>query len=94
MPKSKAKFIILDVPKPRSLELEGRTAWALNTLLKAGGRGVTSSEHPAPRLSTYVVALRALGLNIETVREKHGGDFPGYHGRYVLLSYARKGSAA
>ena len=29
---------------------------------------------------------RKHGLAIETVHEKHRGDFPGRHGRYVLRS--------
>jgi hypothetical protein len=28
--------------------------------------------------------LRKLGLVIETIRERHAGEFPGEHARYVL----------
>jgi hypothetical protein len=64
---------------------KGRPAWALDRLLAAGARGVTPVDEPAgPRWSAYVADLRALGLPIETLREAHGGQFPGHHGRYVL----------
>jgi hypothetical protein len=55
---------------------------------------VTPIDEPGPRWSAYVFDLRALGVNIETVHEPHGGDYPGTHGRYVLHSIVRKGGAA
>lgn len=91
MPKKKSKFTVLNEHISRTLELEGRVAWALNALREAGERGVKPLEHPAPRWSAYVATLRALGIEIDTVREKHGGDFPGHHGRYVLRSKVMKG---
>ena len=64
----------------------GRFAWALDRLITAGDAGITSLTHPAPRLSHYVHILRRNGVTIETLDEKHAGDFPGVHGRYVLRS--------
>jgi hypothetical protein len=67
------------------LRVTGRAAWALLELLKAGLKGCTPIDCPAPRWSEYVRKLRHdYGLVIETVSEEHGGDFPGRHGRYVL----------
>jgi len=66
--------------------VSGRVQWALNELRKAGAKGITSIENPAPRLAAYVHTLRELGLEIETITEVHEGDFKGYHGRYFLRS--------
>lgn len=66
-------------------KLRGRYAWTLNALVEAGERGVTPIDRPAPRWSHYVDILRDReGLSIETIEEKHGGPFRGWHGRYVL----------
>ena len=63
----------------------GRDAWALIELERAGNRGCTPIDNPAPRWSSYVFNLRhGLGLNIETITERHKGPFPGTHARYVL----------
>jgi hypothetical protein len=68
-------------------EVKGRYAWTLGKLVDAGNKGVTPIERPAPRWSHYVDILRDReGLDIETVEEKHGGPFKGWHGRYVLHS--------
>jgi hypothetical protein len=73
---------------------KGRPAWALDRLLAAGARGVTPADEPAgPRWSAYVFNLRALGLEIETITEPHGGDYPGHHARYVLRARVQKGGA-
>ena len=64
----------------------GRDRWALEELRKAGAKGCTPINNPAPRWSAYVFNLRDLGVEIETVTESHEGDFPGHHGRYVLRS--------
>ena len=68
----------------RRLHLKGRLAWALNELVNAGSKGVTSLHNPGPRLSHYVMCLRRKGIHIDTIREKHGGPFPGEHGFYRL----------
>jgi hypothetical protein len=62
----------------------GRFAWTLAELVKAGDKGITSFENPAPRLSHYVHRLRRDGVAIETVEEKHSGPYSGTLGRYRL----------
>lgn len=69
--------------------ITGRNEWCLRELMKAGKRGCTSLSHPAPRWSAYVFCLRELGIDIETVREEHKGEFPGHHARYILRSNVR-----
>lgn len=72
---------------PRTITPTGREAWALRELIQAGARGCTPIDNPAPRWSAYIHDLRhEFGLYIETIHEKHGGDFPGTHARYVLRS--------
>jgi hypothetical protein len=68
------------------LELKGRVADTLCKLIDAGRDGLTSLENPAPRWSDYIFKLRRRGVEIETLNEEHGGDFPGHHGRYILRS--------
>lgn len=80
--KFKAKIEGRDAP----IILTGRTAWALKQLQTAGLKGISTVDRPAPRWSAYVWALRQKGICIDTLRERHGGDFPGSHGRYVLRS--------
>ncbi len=63
---------------------KGRFAWALREMIRAGSRGVTPIEQPAPRWSHYIYRLRREGVPIRTIPEKHAGAFPGQHGRYVL----------
>lgn len=64
----------------------GRDLWTLERLIEAGVSGCTPIDQPAPRWSAYVHRLRGMGVAIDTHMEKHGGDFPGRHGRYVLSS--------
>jgi len=66
------------------LELTGLEAWALNELAKAGLKGCTPINQPAPRWSAYIYLLRKRSIHIETVTEPHGGTFAGTHARYVL----------
>lgn len=66
------------------MTFHGREAWTLGQLVEAGSRGLRPIDRPAPRWSHYVMMLRRAGLAIETIREPHGGAFPGNHGRYVL----------
>jgi len=68
----------------RTVTVKGRQKWALDELNKAGATGCTPIHHPAPRWSGYVFDLRVLGIEIETIHERHSGPFPGTHGRYVL----------
>lgn len=72
------------------LELGGRVADTLCKLIDAGNDGITSLENPAPRWSDYVFKLRRRGIDVETITEEHGGDFPGNHGRYVLRSKVQR----
>ncbi|WP_245454120.1 winged helix domain-containing protein [Aquabacter cavernae] len=69
-----------------TMKVVGRVAWTLDKLLKAGERGCTPIEAPAPRWSDYVFKLRKAGIMVETVTEKHGGTYAGDHARYVLRS--------
>lgn len=64
----------------------GRFAWALSELIRAGQKGVTPIERPAPRWSHYVFRLRRDGVGIATVEEPHGGSYAGRHARYVLTT--------
>ena len=80
--------------EPFTLYLRGREAWALDRLRAAGPEGVTAIEQPAPRWSAYVHNLRERGVPIMTVREPHGGDFAGHHGRYILRADVQEGGAA
>ena len=68
-------------------EAYGRVAWTLKELVTAGPDGCTPIDNPAPRWSAYVHLLRhEHGLSVETIYERHGGDYPGVHARYVLRS--------
>ena len=68
----------------RDCVIRGRKLWALCELISVGAAGIIPIERPAPRWSAYIHSLRVLGLRIETIRERHGGPYPGNHGRYVL----------
>ncbi len=71
----------------REITLMGRDRWALEMLMQAGPRGITAIEMNGPRLHAYIFDLRhEHGLDIVREDEPHGGDFPGHHGRYFLVS--------
>lgn len=71
----------------REIQLMGRDRWALEMLMKAGPRGITAIEMNGPRLHAYIFDLRhEHDLSIIREDEPHGGDFPGHHGRYFLLT--------
>ena len=76
-----------------TLVATGREAWALDQLAEAGPVGCAPIDRPAPRWSAYVHGLRERGVPIETLREAHGGAFPGWHGRYVLRATVRRAGA-
>jgi hypothetical protein len=89
MARYERKFRIGEGHETRSVTLAGRFAWCLEKLVSAGERGITAIDEIGPRLSHYVFVLRRRhGLNIETREEKHGGQFSGWHGRYVLHTKA------
>lgn len=71
----------------------GRERWALERLLAAGRNGCSPVDDPAPRWAAYVHDLRAMGVEIETVHETHGGPFPGTHARYRLACRVSTSSA-
>ena len=77
--------------EPFEIEVSGRDKWALDRLWFAGSKGCTPIADPAPRWSAYVCNLRALGVEIETMREAHGGPFAGHHARYLLRCEAKPG---
>jgi hypothetical protein len=77
-----------------TLHVVGREAWALERLAAAGPVGCTPINQPAPRWSAYVHRLRESGVPIETLTEKHGGEFAGNHARYLLRAAVQKGGAA
>ena len=80
--------------EPFTLYAMGREAWALDRLRWAGPKGCTPITQPAPRWAAYVHSLRGRGVPIQTVTEKHGGEFSGHHARYILRADVRKGGAA
>lgn len=87
-------LIIPEIGDAFAIQVKGRVSWALDLLREAGPKGCTPIDQPAPRWSAYIHTLRRRGVGIETVREPHGGEFPGYHGRYVLCCKVLKGGAA
>lgn len=72
--------------KPFAIKAKGRDRWALERLIYAGETGCTPIHNPAPSWSAYVFNLRRSGVQIETLREQHSGDFSGNHARYVIRS--------
>lgn len=80
--------------EPVTADIGGRDEWALAQLVQAGADGCTPITNPAPRWAAYVHNLRGMGIQIETLTEKHGGAFPGNHARYILRSQVMKGGAA
>ena len=93
---SRAYYLVSDPedaaaePERISLNPATRLCWTLEALMQAGEVGCTPRDRPAPRWSMYVADLRKKGVEIDTVREPHGGDYPGWHGRYVLRSKVRR----
>ena len=79
---------------PFVIAVKGRVRWALECLVRAGGKGCTPIDTPGPRWAAYVHVLRGLGVNILTIEERHGGPFAGTHARYVLQSGVTPGGAA
>lgn len=79
-----------DGSEPRSICVSGRLQWTLERLVRAGPKGCTAIDYPAPRWSGYVHQLRKLGLPIITINEKHGGEFPGTHARYILQAAVQR----
>ena len=74
------------LPDGPTIRVNGREAWTLRRLIDAGAKGISGFDQIGPRLSAYIFDLKRLGFSIETQHEKHGGQFPGNHARYVLRS--------
>jgi hypothetical protein len=92
---AKASRIIFEGANgPVRMTIKGRELWALRELIRVGAQGLTSIESPAPRLAAYIFKLRARGLIISTIREQHGGEYPGHHARYVLRTPVAVGGGA
>ena len=85
----KLTVAVADESGEHNVTVIGRDAWALQELINAGQKGCTPLDNPAPRWSHYVWKLRQAGVAVETIHERHGGDFPGHHARYVLTSRVR-----
>jgi Winged helix domain len=85
------RFVLVREGVETAFTLQGRDAWALSRLVAAGAAGVTPHSEPTgPRWSAYIHDLRhEMGLDIETITEKHGGPFRGTHARYVLHDEVR-----
>ena len=76
----------------RVIEPIGRDAQTLQALMDAGPIGITAQDVGgwAVRLSHYIFKLRTVyEIDIETIEERHGGEYPGKHGRYTLRSDVR-----
>ena len=88
--KPKTPFLVTDsTGRIRPLNLTGRNAQCLKALIESRDRGITALDlgGAAVRISNYILALRRdHGIEIETITEKHGGEFAGNHGRFRLRS--------
>lgn len=70
---------------PQEVTLTGRNAWLMRRLIERGNRGLTAAEcPPGLRLAALVHNLRRAEIAILSEIERHTGDFPGNHVRYVL----------
>lgn len=63
---------------------EGRVVWLVENLIRAGKRGITSLENPAPRIAAYVHKAKRAGVPINKVTEPHDGLYSGHHARYFI----------
>lgn len=73
--------------------VKGREAQTLTMLVERGSSGLSGLECGATRLSAYIFDLKhEFGLEIQTKREAHGGEFSGNHARYILLSPVELGN--
>ena len=66
--------------------VNGRDAWALKELVMAGDQGCTAIDNPGPRWSHYVWKLKQAGVPVETITERHGGEYSGTYARYRLAA--------
>jgi hypothetical protein len=71
---------------PTPIRVPKRAMFLLDALYKAGAEGITTIEFPGVRVSAAILHLRRAGVNVQTIYEKHSGEFAGRHGRFVLRS--------
>jgi hypothetical protein len=75
----------------QEVALGGRNRWLLRRLISCGLRGLTAAELPAGvRVSALVHNLRRAGIPIVSETERHDGEYPGNHCRYVLDTRVRE----
>jgi hypothetical protein len=80
------KLVVRLAPDAPPITLNGRGAWAVYHLHKAGETGCTPITTPGPRWSDYTFKAKKAGLQVETITETHRGTYAGHHARYVLRS--------
>jgi hypothetical protein len=68
------------------LKLTARAEWFLEKLIAAGAEGVTTASYPGVRISDCLFKLRRAEVDVATEYERHGGEFQGSHGRFILRS--------
>ena len=71
---------------PTPIKVPKRAMFLLDALVKAGASGVTTIEFPGVRVSAGILHLRRAGVDVQTIYERHSGEFAGRHGRFVLRS--------
>ncbi len=86
----RAAFEIQLEKQSKVIEVSGRDRWALERLILSGPKGCTPIDSPGPRWSAYVHNLRALGVVIEAIHERHGEPYSRNHARYLLQSIVRR----
>ena len=74
-----------------ALKCSDREAWTLKEMVTAEKGGCVPLCALCPRWTGYVHRLPKRGVHIATVRERHGGDFPSRHAKWVLLAAVKKG---
>jgi hypothetical protein len=71
---------------PTPIKVPKRAMFLLDALYRAGASGITTIEFPGVRVSAGILHLRRAGVDVQTIYEKHSGEFAGRHGRFVLRS--------
>ena len=71
---------------PIPIKVPKRAMFLLDALVMAGASGITTIEFPGVRVSAGILHLRRAGVDVQTIYEKHSGEFAGRHGRFVLRS--------
>ena len=87
--RGRTKYLVRDPETNTTVGIavpSGRQSETLEALIRSGATGCNFWDNRAPRWAAYVHRLRVQGFNIRTDKEEHGGAYPGYHARYVLVS--------